>query len=62
MDDFATRMVSGILRIAGVPGGTQLNHKKLEGRTRVPVRDGDLVELAKGISGVKLVLIIPTSA
>jgi len=50
------------LEDCGSTGGTQLNHKKLEGRTRVPVRDGDLVELAKGISGVKLVLIIPTGA
>ena len=40
-------------------GGTQLNNKKLESHARIPVRDGDLVELAKGISGVKLVLIIP---
>jgi len=43
----------------GSTGGTQLNNKKLEDRKRVPVRDGDLVELAKGISGVKLVLILP---
>jgi DNA-binding transcriptional ArsR family regulator len=44
---------------SGSTGGTQLNNKKLLDRTRVPVHDGDLVELAKGISGVKLVLIIP---
>ncbi len=43
----------------GSTGGTQLNNKKIEERSRVPLRDGDLVELAKGISGVKLVLIIP---
>lgn len=43
----------------GSTGGTQLNNKKIENNVRVPVRDGDLVELAKGISGVKLVLIIP---
>ena len=43
----------------GSTGGTQLNNKKIESNVRVPVRDGDLVELAKGISGVKLVLIIP---
>jgi len=36
----------------GSTGGTQLNNKKIEDRTRVPLRDGDLVELAKGISGV----------
>ena len=46
----------------GSTGGTQLNNKKLESRARVLVRDGDLVELAKGISGVKLVLIIPQGA
>ena len=43
----------------GSTGGTQLNNKKIANNVRVPVRDGDLVELAKGISGVKLVLIIP---
>lgn len=46
----------------GSTGGTQLNNKKLESHALVPVRDGDLVELAKGISGVKLVLIIPPGA
>jgi DNA-binding transcriptional ArsR family regulator len=46
----------------GSTGGTQLNNKKVEDRARVPVRDGDLIELAKGISGVKLVLIIPPGA
>jgi hypothetical protein len=43
----------------GSTGGTQLNNKKLESRARIPVRDGDLVDLAKGISGAKLILIIP---
>ena len=46
----------------GSTGGTRLNNKKLESRATSPVRDGDLVELAKGISGVKLVLIIPDGA
>jgi pSer/pThr/pTyr-binding forkhead associated (FHA) protein len=46
----------------GSTGGTQLNNKKLEAGTLVPLRDGDLIELAKGISGVKLVLIIPSVA
>jgi DNA-binding transcriptional ArsR family regulator len=50
------------LEDCGSTGGTQLNNKKLEGGARVTVRDGDLVELAKGISGVKLVLIIPNGA
>lgn len=46
----------------GSTGGTQLNNRRLEEHARVPVRDGDLVELAKGISGVKLILIIPPGA
>jgi hypothetical protein len=46
----------------GSTGGTQLNDRRLESHTRLPVRDGDLVELAKGISGVKLILIIPPGA
>jgi pSer/pThr/pTyr-binding forkhead associated (FHA) protein/DNA-binding transcriptional ArsR family regulator len=46
----------------GSTGGTRLNNKKLETRARVPVRDGDLIELAKGIAGAKLVLIIPPAA
>jgi DNA-binding transcriptional ArsR family regulator len=43
----------------GSTGGTRLNNTRLEKRMRVPVHDGDLVELAKGISGVKLLLVIP---
>jgi len=43
----------------GSTGGTQLNNTKLEKNVRAPVRDGDLIELAKGISGVKLLLILP---
>ena len=44
---------------AGSTGGTQLNNRKLEKNTRTPLHDGDLVELAKGVSGVKLLMIIP---
>ncbi|HUH78695.1 MAG TPA: FHA domain-containing protein [Methanoregula sp.] len=40
-------------------GGTQLNNKRIEKNVRAPLRDGDLVELSKGVSGVKLVMIIP---
>jgi hypothetical protein len=43
----------------GSTGGTQLNNHKLEKNTRTPVQDGDLIELAKGISGVKLLMILP---
>jgi DNA-binding transcriptional ArsR family regulator len=42
-------------------GGTQLNNKRLLKNTRALLRDGDLVELSKGVSGVKLLMIIPQS-
>ncbi len=44
---------------SGSTGGTQLNNHKLEKNTRTPVQDGDLLELAKGVSGVKLLMILP---
>jgi len=40
-------------------GGTQLNNKRVEKNVRAPLRDGDLIELSKGVSGVKLLMIIP---
>ena len=43
----------------GSTGGTRVNHNRLEKNTKIMVRDGDLIELAKGISGVKLLIIIP---
>jgi len=43
----------------GSTGGTRVNHNRVEKNTRIIVHDGDLIELAKGISGVKLLLIIP---
>ncbi len=43
----------------GSTGGSQLNSRKLEKNDRTEVHDGDLVELAKGISGVRLLMIIP---
>jgi len=43
----------------GSTGGTQLNTKKLEKNMAALIHDGDLVELAKGVSGVKLLLIVP---
>ena len=42
-------------------GGTQLNNKRLEKNVRTRLRDGDLVELSKGVSGIKLLMIIPQS-
>lgn len=43
----------------GSTGGTQLNNHKLEKGAKSALHDGDLIELAKGISGVKLVVILP---
>jgi len=43
----------------GSTGGTQLNNARLEKHVRTSLHDGDLLELAKGISGVKLLLILP---
>lgn len=46
---------------SGSTGGTQLNNHKLEKNVKAPLHDGDLIELAKGISGVKLLVILPGS-
>jgi DNA-binding transcriptional ArsR family regulator len=43
----------------GSTGGTQLNNHKLEKGAKSTLHDGDLLELAKGISGVRLVVILP---
>jgi hypothetical protein len=43
----------------GSTGGTLLNNKPVGKHTRVPVYDGDLLELSRGVNGVKLLLIIP---
>jgi pSer/pThr/pTyr-binding forkhead associated (FHA) protein len=43
----------------GSTGGTQLNTKRLEKNVRTPLQDGDLIELAKGVSGVRLLAILP---
>jgi pSer/pThr/pTyr-binding forkhead associated (FHA) protein len=44
---------------SGSTGGTQVNNKRLEKNVRKPVHDGDLIELAKGVSGVRFLMIIP---
>jgi len=44
---------------SGSTGGTQLNNHKLEKNARTPLHDGDLIELAKGVSGVRLLMILP---
>lgn len=46
----------------GSTGGTQVNSRKLEKNVRTELHDGDLIELAKGISGVRLLVIIPSSS
>jgi hypothetical protein len=43
----------------GSTGGTQVNNKRLEKHIRKQVQDGDLIELAKGVSGVRFLMIIP---
>lgn len=43
----------------GSTGGTQLNNHKLEKNQKAALHDGDLIELAKGISGVRLLIILP---
>ncbi len=43
----------------GSTGGTQLNNKRLEKNMRTPLHDGDLIELAKGVSGVRFLAILP---
>jgi pSer/pThr/pTyr-binding forkhead associated (FHA) protein len=43
----------------GSTGGTRINHHRVEKNTKIVVHDGDLIELAKGISGVKILMIIP---
>jgi DNA-binding transcriptional ArsR family regulator len=44
---------------SGSTGGTQLNNHKLEKNARTLLHDGDLIELAKGVSGVRLLMILP---
>lgn len=43
----------------GSTGGTQVNNKRLEKAVPVALRDGDLIELAKGVSGIKLLMVLP---
>ncbi|WML67656.1 MAG: hypothetical protein METHP_01200 [Methanoregula sp. SKADARSKE-2] len=40
-------------------GGTQLNNKRLTKEVKAPVHDGDLLEFSKGVSGLRLLIIIP---
>jgi hypothetical protein len=43
----------------GSTGGIRLNNHRLEVNARTPVHDGDVIELAKGIYGAKLLMLIP---
>ncbi len=43
----------------GSTGGTQVNTKKVEKGSPGPLHDGDLIELAKGVSGVRFVMLMP---
>jgi DNA-binding transcriptional ArsR family regulator len=40
-------------------GGSQLNNKRLEKNVPTLLHDGDLLELAKGVSGVRFLVILP---
>ncbi len=44
---------------SGSTGGTQLNNQRLEKNVPVLVQDGDLIELAKGVSCARLLMILP---
>ncbi|MCK9580184.1 MAG: FHA domain-containing protein [Methanoregula sp.] len=46
----------------GSTGGTQVNNKKIEKGVQVALHDGDLIELAKGVSGIKLLIVIPATS
>ncbi|OPX61568.1 MULTISPECIES: FHA domain-containing protein [unclassified Methanoregula] len=43
----------------GSRGGTAVNKKVLGKTDRVPLRDGDLIELSRGPAGAKLLVVIP---
>lgn len=44
----------------GSTGGTQVNNRKIEKGVPLALHDGDLIELAKGVSGIKLLMLIPS--
>jgi hypothetical protein len=47
---------------SGSSGGTSVNKKSLDKNERVPLHDGDLIELSKGPAGAKLLVVIPQAA
>ncbi|HTY14686.1 MAG TPA: FHA domain-containing protein [Methanoregulaceae archaeon] len=46
----------------GSTGGTMVNSATVTADKRIPLQDGDLIELAKGIYGAKLLVIMPAQA
>jgi DNA-binding transcriptional ArsR family regulator len=50
---------SWYLEDCGSTGGTQLNNIRLEKNVRSLLHDGDLIELSKGVSGVRFLVILP---
>ena len=50
---------SWYLEDCGSTGGTQLNNKRLEKNVRNLLHDGDLIELSKGVYGVRFLVILP---
>ena len=47
---------------SGSSGGTSVNKKILGQNERIPLHDGDLIELSKGTTGAKLLVIIPADS
>ncbi len=43
----------------GSTGGTHLNNKRIEKNVRTLLHDGDLIELAKGVSGARFLAVLP---
>ncbi len=43
----------------GSSGGTSVNKKPLVQNERIPLNDGDLIELSKGPAGAKLLVVLP---
>jgi hypothetical protein len=55
-----TRSKEGwVIEDSGSTGGTQVNNRKVQKGTKIALQDGDLIELAKGVSGVKLLVVLP---
>ena len=51
-----------LIEDGGSTGGTMVNSVAVTPDKKVPLQDGDLIELAKGIYGAKLLVIMPNQA